>query len=126
MHSRVPTTQPHERRGGSATTAPHRRVGAVAKLPTSLRFFCDPGASSSGRASLAPGARLLIAEPMAQTPGAHGMGEAYFGMYLWAMGSGRPRSRQTIAQMALAAGFARIRFIATAQPVNASIVVATA
>ena len=78
------------------------------------------------RASLAPGARLLIAEPMAQTPGAHGMGEAYFGMYLWAMGSGRPRSRQTIAQMALAAGFARIRFIATAQPVNASIVVATA
>ncbi len=75
---------------------------------------------------LAPGAQLVIAEPMARAPGAEGMGEAFFGLYLWAMGSGRPRSRDEIAQMARTAGFARTRAIDTPQPVNASIVVATA
>lgn len=78
------------------------------------------------RQSLAPGGRLLIAEPMAQAPGAEGMGEAFFGFYLWAMGSGRPRSATEIAAMAKAAGFARTQSIATPQPVNASIVVAYA
>lgn len=74
--------------------------------------------------SLAPGGRLLIAEPMARVSGAEGMGEAFFGLYLWAMGSGRPRSRKEIAAMAKTAGFSRTRFVATPQPVNASIIVA--
>lgn len=78
------------------------------------------------RKSLAPGARLLIAEPMARIPGAEPMGEAFFGLYLWAMGSGRPRSPAEIAAMCHAAGFARARLVATAQPVNASVVIATA
>jgi demethylspheroidene O-methyltransferase len=78
------------------------------------------------RRSLAPGARLLIAEPMARIPGAQAMGEAFFGLYLWAMGSGRPRSPAEIVAMCRAAGFARARFVPTAQPVNASIVIATA
>lgn len=78
------------------------------------------------RASMAPGARLLIAEPMAQIPGAEPMGEAFFGLYLWAMGSGRPRSPAEIAAMLHAAGFARTQVIATAQPVNASVIIATA
>ena len=76
--------------------------------------------------SLKPGARLMIAEPMARAPGAEGMGEAFFGLYLWAMGSGRPRSREEIAQMAREAGFTTTRFIDTPQPVNANIVIATA
>lgn len=76
------------------------------------------------RASLAPGGQLMIAEPMARIPGAEGMGEAFFGLYLWAMGSGRPRSPQEIGQMLLDAGFARTRSVATLQPVNASILVA--
>lgn len=76
--------------------------------------------------SLAPGAQLLIAEPMARAPGAEGMGEAFFGMYLWAMGSGRARSAEEIAAMARAAGFARTRIVPTPQPVNAGIVVAYA
>jgi len=76
--------------------------------------------------SLATGARLLIAEPMARVPGAEAMGEAFFGMYLWAMGSGRPRSPQEIAAMARSAGFTRTRTIATPQPINASLVVAEA
>lgn len=78
------------------------------------------------RASLVPGARLLIAEPMARIPGAEPMGEAFFGLYLWAMGSGRPRSPAEIIAMTRAAGFAQARLVATAQPVNASVVLATA
>ncbi len=78
------------------------------------------------RASLAPGAQLLIAEPMARVEGAEGMGEAFFGMYLWAMGSGRARSPKEIAQMAEEAGFLRTKTIPTAQPVNASILIAYA
>ena len=35
---------------------------------------------------------LLIAEPMADTAGAEAVGNAYFGFYLLAMGSGRPRT----------------------------------
>jgi demethylspheroidene O-methyltransferase len=78
------------------------------------------------RASLVPGARLLIAEPMARIPGAEPMGEAFFGLYLWAMGSGRPRSPAEIIAMTRAAGFAGARLVATAQPVNASVIIATA
>ena len=78
------------------------------------------------RASLAPGARLLIAEPMAQIPGAEPMGEAFFGLYLWAMGSGRPRSPAEIIAMLTHAGFAGARVVATAQPVNASVIIAHA
>lgn len=74
--------------------------------------------------SLAPGARLLIAEPMARVPGAEAMGEAFFGIYLWAMGSGRARSPKEIIAMLHAAGFSRARFVATAQPVNTSIIIA--
>ncbi len=78
------------------------------------------------RKSLAPGSRLLIAEPMARIPGAQPMGEAFFGLYLWAMGSGRPRSPAEITAMLRAAGFASIRPVATAQPVNASVIMARA
>lgn len=78
------------------------------------------------RASLAPGSRLLIAEPMARIPGAEPMGEAFFGLYLWAMGSGRARSPAEIIAILHAAGFARARLVATAQPVNASVIMAQA
>lgn len=78
------------------------------------------------RKSLAPGAYLLIAEPMARIPGAESMGEAFFGLYLWAMGSGRARSPAEIAGMCRAAGFSSARPVATAQPVNASIIIASA
>ncbi|MEM6857426.1 MAG: methyltransferase [Pseudomonadota bacterium] len=78
------------------------------------------------RESLQPGQRLLIAEPMAQIPGAEPMGEAFFGFYLWAMGSGRARSPSEIIAMTKIAGFSKARLIAGPQPVIASMVVATA
>lgn len=76
--------------------------------------------------SLSPGQRLLIAEPMARIKGAEPMGEAFFGFYLWAMGSGRARSPDEIKAMLKSAGFRRTRLIAGPQPVIASLIVATA
>jgi demethylspheroidene O-methyltransferase len=75
--------------------------------------------------TLPPGGRLLIAEPMAENRAAPRMGDAYFGLYLWAMGSGRPRSMKVLKAMLTAAGFARVEAISTAQPVITSAIVAT-
>jgi demethylspheroidene O-methyltransferase len=74
--------------------------------------------------SLTPGGRLLIAEPMAGVRGAEAMGDAYFGLYLLAMGSGRPRPVAEITAMLHRAGFSRVRRIATSMPLTVSIVVA--
>ena len=78
------------------------------------------------RAALPAGGRLLVAEPMAGTRGALAMGDAYFGMYLWAMRSGRPRRFEEIEAMLQRAGFRRWRGVATAQPLIASVIVAFA
>lgn len=78
------------------------------------------------RAALAPGARLLIAEPMAETPGATAMGDAYFGLYLWAMRSGRPRSSEEVGTMLTQAGFARWHKLTVGQPLVTSAIVAFA
>ncbi len=67
-------------------------------------------------AALAPGGTLLLAEPMAGTPGAEPIGDAYFGFYLWAMGSGRPRTAARLRAMLAEAGFTRCREHATAIP----------
>ncbi len=76
-------------------------------------------------AALPPGGTLLIAEPMAGTPGAQAMGDAYFGLYLWAMGSGRPRTAEAYRSMLLAAGFSRVREVATGVPMVTRLLVAT-
>lgn len=81
---------------------------------------------TSIRHALKPGGRLVIAEPMAETPGAQGMGDAYFGLYLWAMNSGRPRSMKEIGAMLDAAGFDNWKRANTRQPVIASVIVSLA
>ena len=77
------------------------------------------------RSSLASGGRLVIAEPMAGTRGARAMGDAYFGFYLWAMRSGRPRKAEEIGRMLELAGFASWRQLRTRLPVVTSMIVAT-
>jgi demethylspheroidene O-methyltransferase len=77
------------------------------------------------RAALAPGGKLIIAEPMSGTPGAQAMGDAYFGFYLLAMGSGRPRPASEIKQMLERAGFSRVRNVPTARPLLVSVVEAS-
>jgi demethylspheroidene O-methyltransferase len=74
--------------------------------------------------ALLPGGRLLIAEPMAGTPGAEPMGDAYFGLYLWAMGSGRARRVGELEDMLNQAGFARAREVRTARPLLVRLLVA--
>ena len=64
--------------------------------------------------------RLLIVEPIAGTKGAAKMGDAYFGLYLWAMGSGRPRTFSEYRHMLNAAGFSKIRTIKTNLPIITS------
>ncbi|MBX9813212.1 MAG: methyltransferase [Proteobacteria bacterium SG_bin5] len=76
------------------------------------------------RAALPPGGRLVIAEPMAGARGAKRMGDAYFGLYLWAMGSGRPRRPDEIGALLGEAGFKTWRRRPTALPLNAQLVIA--
>ncbi len=79
---------------------------------------------ASIHAALPPGGRLLIAEPMAGTRGAEAMGDAYFGLYLWAMGSGRPRTAAAYRAMVTAAGFSRVREVPTGLPMVTRLLVA--
>lgn len=78
----------------------------------------------AAREALAPGGRLLVAEPLAGTSGAERMGDAYFGIYLWAMGSGRPRSVAELTGMLEKAGFSRIRQLPTRIPLQTSVLLA--
>lgn len=75
------------------------------------------------RDALPPRGRLVIVEPMAATRGAKPMGDAYFGLYLWAMGRGRPRTRDEIGAMLRGAGFARWWQVKTRLPVVTSMIV---
>lgn len=77
------------------------------------------------RQALAAGGRLLLAEPLAETPGAEAMGHAYFGFYLMAMGQGRPRSETRLRELLLLAGFGRVRRLATRMPLQTSLLLAS-
>jgi demethylspheroidene O-methyltransferase len=78
---------------------------------------------SRARRALRPGGALIIAEPMSGTPDTERVADIYFGFYLLAMGSGRPRSFEEIRGLLVAAGFSDIRFVATERPMLASLVV---
>jgi demethylspheroidene O-methyltransferase len=75
------------------------------------------------RESMASDGQLLVAEPMAGTRQAPSVG-AYFHLYLWAMRSGRPRSRAELHNLLEHAGFAAIREIKTFQPLQVRVLVA--
>jgi demethylspheroidene O-methyltransferase len=79
---------------------------------------------SRAHAALAPGATLLIAEPMAAIRGAEPVGDAYFGFYLLAMGRGRARSPAEVARLLGAAGFGAAQVLKTRRPLLASAVMA--
>jgi demethylspheroidene O-methyltransferase len=78
----------------------------------------------AARAALPPDGILLLAEPMADTPGAEAMGAAYFGMYLFAMGSGRPRSVAELGAMLRDAGFAAPSLLRTRTPLLVRVLIA--
>jgi demethylspheroidene O-methyltransferase len=74
--------------------------------------------------ALPPGGTLLIAEPMADTPGAEPMGDAYFGFYLLAMGSGRARTPDELGVLLEQAGFDVPRLLPTRMPLQTRVLVA--
>ncbi|MEM7660681.1 MAG: methyltransferase [Pseudomonadota bacterium] len=77
---------------------------------------------SRAREALAPGGTLIIAEPMADKGR---MGDAYFGLYLWAMGSGRARRFSEIETMLRKAGFSTVTEVKTRQPLLVKLIKAT-
>ncbi len=76
------------------------------------------------RRALPDDGTLLLAEPMAATPGAQAMGDAYFGFYLLAMGHGRPRTPAEVTALLAAAGFGHVRVLRTNLPVQTRVMVA--
>ena len=76
-------------------------------------------------AALPVGGTLLVAEPMADTPDAEPVGDAYFGLYFLAMGRGKARTYKQMATLLNNAGFAAIRQLPTRMPLQTSVVVAT-
>jgi demethylspheroidene O-methyltransferase len=76
------------------------------------------------RAALPADGTLLVAEPMADAAGAGRVGDAYFGFYLLAMGSGRARTADELSALLRDAGFGRVRRIVTPLPLQVGLIVA--
>lgn len=73
------------------------------------------------RRRIRPDATLMIAEPLAATPGAETVGHVYFGFYLLAMGSGRARTTDEINVLLTEAGFAPAYRCSTPVPLICSV-----
>ena len=125
------------RPGSPAGRAPSAAISAAircrrgADVATLVRVIHDHddvtarGILAAARAALPPGGTLLLAEPMAATPGAEAMGDAYFGLYLLAMGSGRARTPADLTRFLREAGFARVRQAPTHTPLLTGLLVAS-
>ncbi|MGF1474570.1 MAG: methyltransferase [Geminicoccaceae bacterium] len=81
---------------------------------------------TAARRALEPDGTLVLAEPVADERGNGPMADAYFGFYLMAMGSGRPRSRAALAELITRAGFSGIRRHTTHRPLLVSVLSASA
>ena len=115
--------------GGDLFRDPLPRGADCCSLVRVIHDHDDPQALDilkAARAALPPGGVLLLAEPMSDTPGARPIGEAYFGFYLLAMGSGRPRTPAELTQMLRDAGFARASLVSTRRPLLTRLIVASA
>jgi demethylspheroidene O-methyltransferase len=77
---------------------------------------------AKAEAALPSGGRIIVSEPMSGGDHPNRAGDAYFGLYCLAMGTGRARSAVEIAQHLEAAGFTDIRIRKTARPFITSVV----
>jgi demethylspheroidene O-methyltransferase len=98
------------------------RLPGGADLITFVRVLHDHNDDAAlallkaARAALARGGAVLVAEPLAGTPGNEPVGDAYFGMYLLAMGQGRPRTATEIGNLLTRAGFSDVQVRKTRRP----------
>ncbi len=79
---------------------------------------------AAAKTALDDDGRLLVAEPMADAPGAGALISAYFNVYLMAMGSGRPRRFDELAELLGKAGFGKLERRRTTVPLITGVVVA--
>lgn len=113
--------------GGDCRAGPLPEGADLATLIRVLHDHDDNDALrilETARKALAPGARLLVAEPVAGAAGAPRIGDAYFGVYLRVMGSGRPRSVAETSALLRRAGFSRIRPHRLRMPFAAQVITA--
>lgn len=78
------------------------------------------------RRCLAPGGIVLVAEPMAGTPGTETVSDVYFAFYLLAMGQGRARTVPEISRLLGQAGFGDVQQRPTRRPLLAQLLIARA
>jgi demethylspheroidene O-methyltransferase len=78
------------------------------------------------RAALPPGGTLIMSEAMSGGRRPDRAGDAYFGFYTLAMGSGRSRSPERIMDMMRKAGFVGARRVRAGRPFLTSMVTAKA
>jgi len=115
--------------GGDFLADPLPQGADIVSLVRVIHDHDNPAALAILRAvrrALPPGGTLLLAEPMAGTPGAEPIGDAYFGFYLMAMGHGRARTQGELSTLLTAAGFTGIRRVPTHTPLLVSVIVAKA
>jgi demethylspheroidene O-methyltransferase len=87
---------------------------SVLALFRNVRRFC------------AAGTTLLIAEPFAGRADLARITDAYFNLYFAAMGQGRTRTPQNVAELAAQAGFARLKVWPTNMPLITGLITLTA
>jgi demethylspheroidene O-methyltransferase len=112
--------------GGSFLTDPLPTGADIATLVRVLHDHDDDSVLAilrAARRALPADGVLLIAEPMAETKGAEAVG-AYFGFYLLAMGSGRPRTPEALTALLEQAGFEQVRLLPTRRPLLARVMTA--
>jgi demethylspheroidene O-methyltransferase len=78
------------------------------------------------RRSMPPNGTLLIAEPMSGSAETNAIGDAYFGFYLLAMGSGRVRTAGELRALLQSAGFDAGQVLSTRRPMLTSALVVRA
>jgi demethylspheroidene O-methyltransferase len=113
--------------GGDFTTDELPDGADVVSLVRIILDHNDDGALkilSAIRRILPPDGVLMIAEPMRELAGVEPVSDAYFGFYLLAMGRGETRSPAQFTKLLEAAGFDRIKTVATRRPILTGMIVA--
>lgn len=113
--------------GGSFFDDPLPQGADIVSLVRVLHDHNDDAVEKILRAAkqaLPPGGTLLIAEPLSDARDARRAGDAYFGFYLLAMGSGRPRTSREYERFLHRAGFRQVRRLRTRMPLITGVLVA--
>ncbi|MEM1318062.1 MAG: methyltransferase [Pseudomonadota bacterium] len=113
--------------GGSFFGSPPKHAADLVSLVRILHDHDDDAVERILKAAfdaVEPGGKLIVCEPMSTDGGARRIADAYFNIYLYAMGSGRPRSPEILSKMLKSAGFVSVRRIKTRSPFVTSVLCA--